>query len=370
VTSAPNEPREERPDGSAGGSGEGEDGGFSFPQILVVLLNYRRSILALSLVTALVVGVFVLVRPRNYTASGSFIPQGVDQSLGGFAQLAGQLGFALPTSGSSLSESPEFYASLLRSREILGKVLTEPLELKRVRWGDTLRLSGTLLDLLEIEASSPERRREEGLRWLDEHVTTLVDRRTSLVRISVTTPWPEVSERISRRMLDLVDDFNRAQRQTQAAAERTFIEGRMAEAKQDFEGAENELRGFLEANRQFQASPQLQFEHDRLQREVGMRQQLYTALSQGYEDARIAEVRNTPLITVVEGPQRPVLPDRRRLPLKVLLAFIGGGILAIALAFVREFLGGVRRSGDRDYLILGRAWDQTVTDVRRIFRRR
>jgi uncharacterized protein involved in exopolysaccharide biosynthesis len=355
---------------SIGDRDDGEEGsGISLPQILIVLLNHRYSILFISLFTALVVGVVGLVRPRNYATSGSFIPQGVGQTLGGMAALAGQLGFALPSSSSSLSESPEFYASLLRSRQIFSRVLMDSHELKSVRWGDTVEVSGTLLDLLEIEAPSPERRVEEGLKWLNDHVTTLVDRRTSLVRISVITPWPEVSQSIASRMLDLVNDFNRANRQTQAAAERVFIEGRMGEAKTDVEAAEGQLRGFLEANRQFQNSPQLQFEHDRLQREVAMRQQLYATLSQAYQDARISEVRNTPLITVVEAPQRPVLPAPRRLSLKVLLALLGGAVLGIAFAFVREFVRTARQSDAEDYQELSQVWGQAVTDVRRMGRR-
>jgi len=89
-------------------------------------------------------------------------------------------------------------------------------------------------------------------------------------------------------------------RQSQAAAERGFTEERMAEAQEELRAAENELQRFLQNNRQFQNSPELVFQHDRLQRRVAMRQQVYTSLVQSYEQARIDEVPNTPVITVVE----------------------------------------------------------------------
>ncbi len=45
------------------------------------------------------------------------------------------------------------------------------------------------------------------------------------------------------------------------------------------------------------------FEHDRLERPVSMRQELVTAMAQAYEQARVDEVRNTPVITVIDQPE-------------------------------------------------------------------
>ena len=45
------------------------------------------------------------------------------------------------------------------------------------------------------------------------------------------------------------------------------------------------MKAFLVENRQFSNSPQLIFEHDRLERQVTMRQELVTAMAQAYEQA-------------------------------------------------------------------------------------
>jgi uncharacterized protein involved in exopolysaccharide biosynthesis len=343
---------------------------ISLLQVVSVVLKHRYAIVGLSLFAGLVVGVTGLLGPRTYTASGSFIPQTVERTGSGAAALAGQLGIVLPGGGNNPTESPEFYQSLIRSREILGRVLAESFTPSAVGQGQTANKPQTLLDLLEIEGSSEPLRREAGLQWLETRISPSVARGTGVVRVSVTTPWPEVSAQIGVRLLDLLNDFNRATRQTQAAAERSFIEERIVEAADSLRTSEDKLRRFLEGNRQYQNSPQLVFENERLQREVAMRQQLFTSLHQSYETARINEVRNTPLITVIEKPQPPVLPDPRGLVNKVFLALLLGGLVGIVLAFVREFMISRRETGDQDYRTFHQVWDETVSDVRRVLRRR
>jgi uncharacterized protein involved in exopolysaccharide biosynthesis len=54
------------------------------------------------------------------------------------------------------------------------------------------------------------------------------------------------------------------------------------------------MQAFLQANRQWANSPDLTFQHDRLERDIALRQQVYTTLVQSFEQARISEVRDTP----------------------------------------------------------------------------
>ena len=70
--------------------------------------------------------------------------------------------------------------------------------------------------------------------------------------------------------------------------------------------------------------PELNFQQERLQRQVQLQQQLYTTLSQSFEQAKIEEVRDTPVITVVEPPEAPVRPDPRGLVRNAFLTIILG----------------------------------------------
>ncbi|MFP8875045.1 MAG: hypothetical protein VCB42_11110, partial [Myxococcota bacterium] len=59
--------------------------------------------------------------------------------------------------------------------------------------------------------------------------------------------------------------------------------------------------------------------------------------AQAYEQARIDEVRNTPVITIVDQPEFPVIPDPRGRLRTLALGLTLGLVVGIGLAFVSEF---------------------------------
>ena len=96
------------------------------------------------------------------------------------------------------------------------------------------------------------------------------------------------------------------------------------------------MQAFLRRNREFRSDPELLFEHERLQRDVMMRQTVFTTLSQSLEQARIEAARNTPSIRIIERGETPLVPDRRRLLTKTVLAMVVGAGVAFLVAFFRE----------------------------------
>ena len=67
-----------------------------------------------------------------------------------------------------------------------------------------------------------------------------------------------------------------------------------------------------------------------------MRQELVTAMAQAYEQARIDEVRNASILTVIDQPEPPALPDPRGRLLKLVLGLTFGLMVGFGLAFIRE----------------------------------
>src|SRR5215211_1571204 len=91
--------------------------------------------------------------------------------------------------------------------------------------------------------------------------------------------------------------------------------------------------------------PQLQFDHDRLQRELTVRQTVYTTLRQGLEQMRIEARRDTPTITVVQEALPPLAPDNKLLVIKVLLGFVLGSMFGVGFGVVRDFFSRSRTEG-------------------------
>ena len=167
-----------------------------------------------------------------------------------------------------------------------------------------------------------------------------------MVEFSVATKWPSVSVAIANAVVVGINDFNQRLRQEQAGAERKFVEARLGVAGSDLRASEDRLEDFLRTNRQFANSPDLTFQRDRLQREVGLKQQVFTTLTQSYEEVRIREVRDTPVITLVEEPSVPTVPEPAGRLLSILLGMLLGGFLGVASATFSESVVRGRRAGD------------------------
>jgi len=186
--------------------------------------------------------------------------------------------------------------------------------------------SGKLVPLaafLRVHAFDPADRFEKTLRRLRTKVISrTVAARTNIITVTVRTGSPFVSYSIANRLLEGLNNFNLTVRQSRAREERRFTEGRLEEARASLRRAEDALQGFLQANREYASSPGLTFQKDRLQRELNRQEQLVTALAQRYEENRIQEVRDTPVLTVVEPPALAARHDPGLQVLIVLLAIV------------------------------------------------
>lgn len=304
-----------------------------------MVLRNRWKIMRWGLAGGAVAALLVFLKPPQYVASASFIPQGTDVSRSGLANLAGQFGLSLPTGTQALT--PDFYAQLLEARTLLLPIARDTFRVAELRGRKV-----TFEDLFKIDGESTPQRDERAVRYLEKIISTSVGKTTGIVGFSVATQWPSVSLGIVDRVVNAVDQFNQLTRQGQAAAERRFVEGRLSVAGAELRAAEDRLQSFLQANREFARSPELTFQHDRLQRDVNLQQQVFTSLTQSLEEVRIREVRDTPIITIVEPPSVELIPESRRGLLHVLLGFLLGGFVGGMLVFSSEAMQRRREKGD------------------------
>ena len=85
-----------------------------------------------------------------------------------------------------------------------------------------------------------------------------------------------------------------------------------------------------------------------MQRDVSLRTQVYTGLLQSLEDAKAREVRSTPVITMFEKPQMPVVGDSRGSIQRAFLGVVIGGLLGLLIAFAGDAIIGARRASSPD----------------------
>lgn len=324
------------------------------------LLQRWRLILYVALAVGFITGVILFFGPANYTSGGSFIPEAQSSTAGA---LAAQFGLS---TGESPTESADFYADILKSRTILEPALTKRFTIPDGKSTKT----GTLLDLLDIRGKTPALRIENGLKELKNLVAVVPNRRTSVIRVSMTTESPELSKMVAEYLISLVGDFNLNKRQSRARIERQFLSERVDVTRAELRHAEDELERFIESHRQYKASPSQVFISDRLERDVRQREALFTQLQSSLEQARVDEVRKTPVITVVDSARVPAKRDAKG-TIGVAAAMSIAAILATILAlFTLDWLQrGVAERDEQRVVLYGRLlsiWDK----LRALFGRR
>lgn len=331
------------------GPNDDQSEGRTFLDLLDLFERHGRLLIGLPLVACVSALLLSLVLPARYTAESRFMPESSAPQLSRFAGIAAQLGMDIP--GAESGASVDFYAELLESQDLLRQVaLTE----FRFR-ADSDTLAGNLIELLEIGGDTEAERIRNTVELLDELVAVTPDPVAELVTVSTSAPWPQLAVLMNAKLLELLNSFNLERRQSRATAEREFLEARVREAEALLIQVEGDLQRFLSQNRLYRNSPQLVFEHGRLERRVELRHQVYTSLSQAYEQARLDEVRNTPVITVIDEPRAPAQQTAPRVLMNAVLGFVLGVLLALTIVLVRELMEGARRRDPERYEELRRA---------------
>jgi uncharacterized protein involved in exopolysaccharide biosynthesis len=318
-----------------------DDDKISLFAIATVILRWRWQIVAIAVLGFALGLLNAASKPRVFLSSATFIPETSQGGTSGLAAAASQLGFNIPSSGGGWG--PPMYVELIRSRALLEPIVFDTLVVVEQRGRHV-----TFIDLMGIKSPNRERTLAAAVGTLGGMITATEDKKLGGVTVAVKSEWPSVSLALANRLVQRVNQFNLETRQSQAAAERQFTEAQAVESERALRDAENKLQGFLQGNRDGGGSPGLAFERDRLQREVARRNQLYTSWLQSREEARIREIRDTPVITVFETPRLAFLPEPRKLTQKAILGGIAGAIFGVLIAFLADSVAGARRSNRQD----------------------
>ncbi len=328
---------------------EQEDGQISLLWMVAVLVRERRTIL-FATAGGIAIGLGIaLLSAATYTTSFSFVPQASESNTSGLASLAGQFGVSLGDM-SGQGRSPQFYADLLETGELLAPVAKD--SFPPALGARPVRLTEFMKALGSTDAEVVDR----TVKMLRAQVvkTDVAPRNTGVVTVTVQTTSPTVSLGIAQQLLEGLNKFNLATRQSQAAAERKFAEGRLEAFRGSLRAAEDALQRFQQSNR-IASSPELTIQRGRLERDVAMQQQLVTGLLQQYEEARIREVRDTPVITVVERPSIASRPDPRGRLLTVVAGFSVAFLLAVSYVLARDAIAR-RDATDPAVSLLASEW--------------
>jgi uncharacterized protein involved in exopolysaccharide biosynthesis len=291
----------------------------------------RRS--ALIVVSWLGIGLVVaLLWPPRYEAVATFAPERGEngRTRGGLAGLAGQFGLSL---AADPSQSAGFYADLLVSRRVLQVVLEGNYPSRPPENGTSD--SASLLTVLEVSGRDSLELLDRGLRVFRRTVRIGTDLRTNIVTVRFSARDPRVAALAVNRLVQSVNAFNTVARQSQARRRREFIQGQADSVALELRIAEGNLKDFYSRNRSWTQSPELQYRLGQLQRQVDIVKEVFLQLQRDLEAARIAEVDNVPLISVIDS----ATPPTRRAGPKRAVILLASLVIGVGAVLVQAYAG-------------------------------
>ncbi len=299
----------------------------SLLRLLAELLGRWRLIAGFGLVAAIIAAGLSLIQPPRFRASGTFALEEVGlPNSGGLALLAGQLG-GLANGGRSL----QFHAQLLTGPTLLGQLVSDSFADPNAS-----EVRKPLVELLDAAGDTPAERHNSAVRYLSEEgITTSIDDQSGTITFDVHMPSADLAAAVANRLFERLLQYNLETRNSAASERRRFAERELARTQSDLLTAERALREFLEANRGGLESPRLSLQRQQQQRKVTVLSDVYTQLASEVQQARIDEVRDTPVLTLVETPTPPLRrasPRRTRMTLVGLVLGAAAGVLWVVMA--------------------------------------
>jgi uncharacterized protein involved in exopolysaccharide biosynthesis len=287
------------------------------------LLRQWRILIAVPLIAAVIAGLLTLIVPREYEGVAIFSPaEDVSPTLPGNLQsIAAQFGMTAGAKGYNVY----YFAQVAQSREVL-----------RIVAGDTLDADGArvpVLGLLHVDGESPQNI-EKAIRRLRDQLTMRTDDQADLVTLRTRASSPATAAALAGAVLNALNAVTTASIRSGGSAERRFAQAQADSAQAALREAENQHRDFLSANRSITSSPALQFEDARLRRQIQIRQDVFLALINQAQAAKLREVRNTPAISLIQPPQASPKKVWPRASVWALFALIGTFTVVVGWMYV------------------------------------
>jgi uncharacterized protein involved in exopolysaccharide biosynthesis len=283
-----------------------------------------------------------LLRPR-YGAYVQFAAERL-AATGGRATLsglAGQYGLNVLT---DVYRVPAYYVRVLESRHLKEQVLES-----RVT-GDSVRV----ITLLDLNEGTRAESLAAGVAALTRMSNVRDDPRTGVITLGVQTPDPEASADIAMRYIEALQFFNTTQRRSQARERRVFLEARIGMAQRGARNAQEELRRFYQSNPSWSQRPALAVEGARLRTTFDAAGELASTLEREYELARLEEVTDVPVLTIIDPAVPPLGPSWPRRTAVFVGVLVVGMLVGALAALVADYIARARAQNPEAFARLSR----------------
>ena len=269
-----------------------------------------------------------------YTSVGLIIPSSKQSSNTGVSNLASQFGLSGVSSGGGNTLSPNVFPNVVHSYKLLNNILNKSYKYKNF---DNIKLINILLNadpkVLEWDGIS----RLNAVSILNDKISVMANRKTSIISLRVTTDDPSLSMKIAQNIIDELGITLKNYEKEQLNEKLDYITLRINEVNKELIIVEEKLKNFRETNRRLTSSPQLNLEEDRLLREVSVQEEIFTTLKTELELTQIDLISRSNLIITIDQPRMPLYRTNSSSQKIFILSLIIGFGISILFALAPDW---------------------------------
>lgn len=313
----------------------------------------RRLVLkwcGVAVIVALIVGFSI---PKEYTTTVMLAPEveGGSRSLGGLSALAGMAGINVNAGESSDALYPELYPDIVSSVGFTTELFPvsvedEEGELKttlynylkeeqRSPWWSAIlsfpfKCIGWITSLFRDEEEEnvgqgidPFRLTEDEtdvVKMLNERISVSVDKKTSVITLSVTMQDPLISATMTDTVMQKLQNYITEYRTNKARHDLDFTQKLYDEAQKKYYVAQQAYADYVDMNQNISLRS-VQTRQERLQNEMNLAYNLYNQTAQQLQLAKAKVQENTPVYTIVQAATVPLKASKPS-KLMILVGFV------------------------------------------------
>ena len=331
-------------------------------------------------VAGLVIGFSI---PREYSVTSKLAPESVTKSGGGaLGSLASLAGINLGAMSSSDAVSPDLYPDIVSSTPFVVELFpirvdfehrkddvstdyyTYLKEYTRQPWWSVVmaapfRALGWFTGLLrgreepvegyaDLDPSALTPEQEEIADAIRKNISLMVDKKTSILALTVTAQDPHVAARVSEEVIGRVQTYVTNYRTEKSRQDRDYYQKLYDESQANYFAAQQRYASYVDRN-QGVILQSVRTEQTRLQNEMELSFQLYNACAQQLQAAKAQVQQETPVFTIIDPPQVPL---RRSKPNKVIILaaciFLAGAGTSFWILWGRDMVEALRKKDDEE----------------------
>lgn len=316
---------------------DAERGEISLKELARVLLKRKRIIIASVIIFSLIAVLTAFLSPPLYKSSSVLLVRTNRES--GSSQLASMAALVGLPFGAHGDKKPEAYLpEVIRDRRFVTRLVTRPFQYGQ-RTVNLLSLWYPHSDSAGPDSVTKDTlvQKAVGRFRAGNHLSISEDKRTGLLDMVTGFEDPLLAVSVNRCCIELIDDYMKTNRRSQARENRLFIERRLAEVEDELANHERAFAAFCERNTGSNA-PRVLTERQRLLRLVTLTQEVFLQLRKQYELARIEEARDQPIVEIIRQPELPRSRSQPRRKLIVILGSFLGLISGVCIVLILEAL--------------------------------